>query len=160
MVNFKPGMVQFVFTPEGGGAESKQAVVILPSDFFLDTFGDPHKMDKGLHEQAMRVIEEWDEVNGGDDMKGQRTNVEACFVMGRHEWRSGFLWHFSEYELQINSWGFTAAHNKDFNPPTPQLEDLKVFPPPCVDVCVCVTGGLGWRAEKCVKKMTTFFFFL
>jgi hypothetical protein len=144
-------MVQFVFTPEtnNSAADTKQAAIILPSNIFLDGFADPHKLDKGFHEQAMRVIEEWDEVNGGDDTRGRRTNVEACFPLGRHDWRSGFLHHFSEYELQINSWGFTAAHNKDFNPPSPQLEDLKVT---CVCVCVWRQAGETKRSKKVLPR--------
>jgi hypothetical protein len=121
-------MVQLVFTPEA--AESKQAVTVMPKNIFLDTFADPHKMDEGLHEEALLLIDEWETVNGSDDTRGRRTNVEASFCLGRNEWRKGYARHFSEYELQINSWGFTATHNKVFHPPPPQLDDLKVFSPP------------------------------
>jgi hypothetical protein len=90
-------------------------------------FSETQKLDLGLREHAIKVEEEWHALNGTDASLGRRTNVERAFTLFRTEWSAGYnRSHFSEFEMQINSWGYTRTNNSVKDPPPLRHEDLKV----------------------------------
>jgi len=126
-VDYSTGHVQVFFSPHLTSLAPVCHVIVLPLGVFLDVFSDPKKLEQGLHRHCKDVLEEWEALNAEADSLGQRTNVERVFTLHRHEWKVGYgPSHFSEFEMQINSWGFTAANNNTADPPPIEQKDLKV----------------------------------
>jgi hypothetical protein len=126
-VDFQSGFVQLFFTPNPNKPYPTYHSLVLPLDVFLNVFTETQKLDLGLHEHSSKLLEEWEALNGNDDSLGRRTNVERVFTLFRTEWSTGYnRTHFSEFEMQINSWGYTKSNNSVKDPVPIQPEDLKV----------------------------------
>lgn len=123
---------QEVFGGYGGGdyAQREQKdffhTALLPCDTFLKSFGDSKAFASRLEDRARNVLVEWAVINHGLAPKN-RVMSERYYTMYAHNFAGEHkkLSERAEYEMQISSYGYTAAARKVDVPDPIQMRDLK-----------------------------------
>jgi hypothetical protein len=122
---------------------------LLPSERFLQLFGDPVAFSQRLEQGAEDVMEEWERVNRVL-VPTDRTQAERYYPLHEHSFRGQRNTpEKSVYELQISTFGYTEQSRRVDYPDPIEMRDLKAsqmmqlffyFASLAFIVYICITG--------------------
>jgi hypothetical protein len=100
---------------------------LMPADKFVSCFENSVELASILEAKCKLLIEEWHKLNFAPCMADQRTPVDKLFQLFTHTWKNfRGKQEQSSYELQLNSYGYTALNMSAERPTKMTLKDIKV----------------------------------
>jgi hypothetical protein len=106
-----------------------EEVAVLPLEPFLHIFCKPDILADKLKVLGKALKDEWNATNVplGKSKKGQMVSLERRLTILRHEWinKQG-LKDSSEYNLHLNTYGFTRENNHKDDPSKIRQRNIRV----------------------------------
>jgi hypothetical protein len=111
---------------KSGDRDTFDAVAVFDLEAFLNTFLQPDELANFLESKCNEVMTEWKQDNQAKDKMGCRVPIERVFSFAKYAWEGKSKKEESEYDLQLSTYGFTAANQQRDVPEQMGLNNIKV----------------------------------
>jgi hypothetical protein len=123
---------------KSGDKDTMDAVAIFDLDSFISSFVQHDELANFLEAKCAEVMAEWRADNAGKEKMGSRVPIERVFSFAKYSWEGKTKKkEESEYDIQLSTYGFTAANQHKDVPEQMGLNHIKVrarflFSPSCL----------------------------